>query len=133
MRLTAKSSAAELKEQCRFVGLPLPVLEARFHPTRKWAFDAMWAIAQPAGLMQIVVTPDVRLAVEVEGGIFLAGGGRHNRGAGFRADTEKYAEAAILGYHLIRCLPEDVTSGKTLAWIERFFAARGIMPKGLKR
>lgn len=116
MKLTPKTAAERLQWQCKSVGLPVPTLEARFHPTRRWKFDAAW-MGTPVGC---------ELALEVEGGVFLPGGGRHNRGSGFRKDCEKYAEAAILGWHIIRVLPEDVTSGKALRWVERFFEARGI-------
>ena len=95
--------------------------EYRFDLKRKWRFDvAVLGIAyidcEPQSLM---------IAVEIEGGIFAkAGGGRHNRGAGMKADLEKYAEAALLGWMVLRVLPEWVTSGKALNWVERAIAMR---------
>jgi len=94
-----------LDRQCQLLGLPRPVAEHRFHPTRRWRFD--WAFV------------DERIAIEIEGGVFLADGGRHSRGAGFRNDTEKYAEAAIAGWRIIRVLPEHVTQGQAVEWIRR--------------
>lgn len=91
--------------QCDLAGLPKPVGEHRFHSTRKWRFD--WAFL------------DQRLAIEVEGAAFKAGGGRHTRGAGFRKDTEKYAEALILGWRVLRVLPEQIANGQALTWCER--------------
>lgn len=77
--------------------------EYRFHPTRRFRFD-----------MAIV---DRKVAVEVDGGAFIAG--RHARGAGIRSDCEKFSEAAALGWRVLRVLPEHVESGQALAWLER--------------
>ncbi|MCB5206098.1 hypothetical protein [Methylovorus mays] len=57
------------------------VTEHVFHPTREWRFD--------------FARPDIKLAIEVEGGTLS--GGRHTRGAGYEADCYKYNEAARLG------------------------------------
>lgn len=92
-------------QQCQFAGLPTPISEYTFHPLRKWRFDFAFV--------------DAKIALEIEGGAFLKDGGRHTRGAGFRNDLEKYAEAAILGYRVIRVLPEQVENGQALTWIER--------------
>lgn len=79
-------------------GLPEPVTEFRFHPTRRFRFDYAW--------------PAYAVALEVEGGAFV--GGRHTRGAGFRADVEKYNEAARLGWTVARTLPEGLCSAYTV-------------------
>ncbi len=81
--------------------------EVRFHATRRWRFD----FALPAH----------RLAVEVEG-ITFGVAGRHQRGAGVRADCEKYAEALCLGWRVLRVVPDQVKSGQALVWIERLLA-----------
>ena len=75
--------------------------EVRFHPQRRWRFD--FAIEGS------------KLAVEIDGGQWATGGGRH---AG-DADREKMAEAAILGYRIIRASPAQVRSGLALEWIRR--------------
>jgi very-short-patch-repair endonuclease len=66
--------------------LPVPVREHRFHPERRWRFDFAW--------------PDLKLAVECEGGTWIAG--RHTRGSGFAADCEKYNAAAMGGWKVLR-------------------------------
>ncbi len=66
----------------------ITVLEHRFHPTRRWRFDLA------------VMGPPVLVAVEIEGGVWVRGA--HVRGAHFRQDIEKYAEAACLGWRVIR-------------------------------
>lgn len=74
------------------------VREFAFHPSRKWRFDFAWAAR--------------KLAVEVEGGIWS--GGRHTRGKGFEDDCEKYLEATMLGWTVIRATPSMVKSGVIL-------------------
>jgi hypothetical protein len=76
----------------RGLGLPEPVAEHRFHPDRRWRFDYAWL--------------DFKVALEVEGGVWV--GGRHTRGAGFVNDMDKYSEAAILGWCVLRVTPSDL-------------------------
>ena len=45
---------------------------------------------------------DSRTLIEIEGGIYI--NGRHNRGAGFAADLEKYLEASLAGWCVIHGL-----------------------------
>lgn len=77
---------------CRAAGLPEPVAEYRFCPTRRWRLDYAW--------------PELRVALEVEGGIWTRG--RHNRGTGFLRDMEKYNALAAAGWRLFRCVPSDM-------------------------
>ncbi len=65
-----------------------PPLEAefRFHPQRRWRAD-------------FAHLPS-RTLIEIEGGIYV--NGRHNRAAGFAADLEKYLEAALDGWRVVR-------------------------------
>jgi very-short-patch-repair endonuclease len=80
------------------------VREYVFAPPRKWRFDFAFV--------------DEKLAVEIEGGIWIKGA--HNRGAHFESDTEKYNEAAILGWRVLRVSTEQVTkTGQALDWIVR--------------
>jgi len=73
--------------------------EFRFHDKRRWRAD-------------FAHLPS-RTLIEVEGGIYVHG--RHNRAAGFAADLEKYLEAALAGWRVIRLGPRELT----LAHIER--------------
>jgi len=109
--LNIARGAALAEAVVRTAGIPGACLEHRFHPTRKWRFDAAW--------------PALKLAVEVEGGAFVAG--RHSRGAAFEADCEKYAEAAILGWTVLRVTPRHVRNGTAAAWVRRWAHARGFL------
>ena len=84
--------------------------EYKFHPTRKWRFDFAW--------------PLLGLAVEVEGGVWIGGGGRHQRGKGFIEDCTKYNEAVILGWRVIRVTTEMVKSGEAIKYIKRAIGER---------
>ena len=92
-----------LVSMCHAHGLPLPVPEHRFHPTRKWRFDYSW--------------PLKLLALEVEGGVWTQG--RHTRGSGAIADMQKYSEAAILGWRLLYVTPDELTNGVAIDRIRR--------------
>lgn len=81
--------------------------EHRFHPTRRWRFDYAW--------------PQIKLALEVEGGTWT--GGRHVSGAGYSRDCEKYNEAAILGWRVLRVTTDMISSGAAFDQVER--ALRG--------
>lgn len=66
--------------------IPIPEAEYKFHPTRKWRIDYAW--------------PDVKLAVEIEGAVWIQG--RHTRGSGFIKDIEKYNSLTANGWRLLR-------------------------------
>lgn len=90
----------------RAVGIPEPVREYRFDTKRRWRADFAW--------------PEQRVLVEVEGGHWT--GGRHTRGSGFDKDCEKYNEAALFGWKLIRVTSTHIKTGEALAWIVRAMA-----------
>jgi very-short-patch-repair endonuclease len=93
-----------LDVQLRAAGLmPRATFEHRFAAPRRWKFDLAFI--------------DAKLAVEIDGGAFIAG--RHVRGAGYRDDIEKFAEATCRGWRILRVLPEQIRSGQALTWIER--------------
>lgn len=77
--------------------------EYKFHPTRKWRFD--YAI------------PAIRMAIEVEGGVWT--GGRHTSSRGFLGDMEKYNEAALSDWCLVRTTPDMLLTSKILNLIKR--------------
>lgn len=77
---------------CRTAGLPEPVPEYQFHPTRKWRFDYAWPLRL--------------FALEVDGGVWTQG--RHTRGAGRLADMEKQSEAALAGWRVLYVQPRDL-------------------------
>lgn len=86
-----------------------PEREYRFHPERKWRFDFAF--------------PDIKLAVEFEGGVFKKGPSGH-QGAGFVKDLDKYNMAAELDWMVLRYTDKAVKSGEALNQIERVHGSR---------
>lgn len=104
---------------------------------RRWRFDFAW--------------PALRIALEVEGGTHgrlvvvdrghelrkgvgvplapgtrLRLGGRHQTGAGFEGDVEKYNRAAILGWLVLRTTTPQIRTGYAITTLREAFAARGL-------
>ena len=73
-------------------GIPEPVFELKFHPTRRWRFDLAW--------------PDQKLALEVNGGDWA--GGAHVRPAALTGDYEKRTAAAMMGWRIMVCRPNNL-------------------------
>lgn len=80
--------------KCKQYGLPEPEREYKFHPIRRFRFDFCF--------------PDARLAVEIDGGVWLPGGGRHNRGAGYLKDQEKMNLAVLHGWRVLHYTPQNI-------------------------
>ena len=111
--------------QIQAVELPAPVREFHFawcceHPRkvhlkglikpwhpfwrdRAWRLDFAW--------------PTQRLAVEVQGGLFVQG--RHTRGAALAAEYERHNEATLRNWRVLYVTAEQIADGSALAWIER--------------
>ena len=94
-----------------WIGAPAPTREYVFHQVRKWRFDIAW--------------PDLMIAVEIDGGVWTQG--RHTRGAGYIADCEKFAEAAVLGWVVVRFPTDWVDDGTAITYVERLLKAKGAM------
>jgi very-short-patch-repair endonuclease len=88
---------------CVSMGLPKPVAELTFHPTRKWRFDFAW--------------PEYKVALEVNGGSWIAG--RHNTGSGSAKDREKFTNAAMLGWRIAYCTPQELNTSALLLTIRQ--------------
>lgn len=88
------------REACKRRGFHEPVAEYRFAPPRRWRFDWAW--------------PEAKVALESDGGTWLPGGGRHNRGKGFLNDMEKGNRATALGWRVFHATPQTLCSSVTL-------------------
>ena len=99
----AKGKYSLFPEFCANVGVPVPVAEYQFHPTRKHRMDFAW--------------PDHKLGLEVEGGVWSRG--RHGRGSGIILDMEKHTLAAEEGWRIIRVVPDDLYMLSTIDSIEK--------------
>ena len=100
-------------------GLPTPVKELKFHSVRRWRFDFAFK--------------EYQVAVEIEGGTYSHGKekngkeqkSRHLTPTGFYNDCHKYAEAAILGWTVIRADAKMIKNGEALELVHRAMVSRG--------
>lgn len=95
-------------------GVPRPVVEFLFHPTRNWRFDFAWPRIQFEGRFG---RESGGVYLEVQGGIFVQG--RHTRGAALLKEWEKLNEATILGWRPLFCQPKELLTVKLTQTIKR--------------
>lgn len=76
------------------LGGPALEREFRFHSERKWRADFAHV--------------ESRTLIEIEGGIWIQG--RHNRPQGFAADAEKYLEAFLADWNVVRLTDAQITA-----------------------
>lgn len=98
MKYNPKIVLAYFKE----VGLPKPEVEYVFLPNRKFRFDFAW--------------PQQKVALEVEGGVFIRGA--HGSVSGILRDLQKYNLAACAGWRVLRTLPENLCTNCTVCQLE---------------
>ena len=67
---------------------PLLIREFRFHADRKWSLD--------------FAHPGTRVAIEIDGGLWVRGGGGHNSPQGYEADCYRGNAAIICGWRVFR-------------------------------
>ena len=100
-----------LLEQIRLAGLPEPLREYVFHANRNWRFDFCW---RGDGLL---------VACEIEGGIWMQTDTGRSKGHAhperFEQDCEKYNEAALYGWTLLRVTPDMIRDGRAIDWLDR--------------
>lgn len=102
-RLTQKEKLTGLlRFHLRAFGIAAPALreEYRFHPVRLFRFD--------------FALPHLKIAIEVEGGVFGRAKSRHTTGSGYTRDCVKYNLAAAEGWRVLRFTGPLVTSGEAV-------------------
>ena len=114
MRITnGHLAVAAVGDWCRRNGVVYPLTEHYFARSvgREYRFDMAW--------------PALMVALEVNGGAFVAGGGGHNRGKAYEDDCERSAVAAALGWRVVPCTYRHLNDGRLLTWLA---AALGVAP-----
>ncbi len=90
--------------------MPKYEIEYEFDPDRKFRFDFAW--------------PDLRIAVEVDGGTWS--GGRHARGQGIYNDCIKQNRAVIKGWTVLRLTSDMIReSTEGLDYLKALMNMRG--------
>lgn len=112
LKNSSKRSAPEddLAKQLFAAGFKDFRRSARFIPKRKFEADFFF--------------PDLRLVVEVDGGLWMARGG-HTSGVGAKRDRERDILAYITGSILtIRVATDHVKSGEAISWLKEIIPLR---------
>lgn len=89
-------------------GLPEPKLQHPAIPGRDFRFDLCW--------------PAQRVAVEVQGGIWV--NGAHSRGSGVERDCTKYCLAAAAGWRVLPVTKSMIQSGEAVRLIAQALGVR---------
>ena len=97
-----KKNAKIFLNYCELNEIPVPVMELKFAPKRRFRFDFAWI--------------EEKLAVEIEGGIWIQG--RHTRGVGYKSDMEKYNIATSLGWRVLRFTTDQIKKIETYKQIK---------------
>ncbi len=101
----------ELAFQIEAHRMPEPVRQYRFAEPRRYSADFAW--------------PGLRVLIEVQGGIWMPGGGAHSRPMNIERDVEKQQLAAVYGWTLVPVTTKQVKNGEAIAVLERVLAVRG--------
>ena len=91
---------SEFERQLVAAGLPEPVREYRILPDRRFRWDFCW--------------PEEKVAVEVNGGRWIAGG--HSTGPGLKRDAEKANLAQLAGWLTLTVVDDHLRSGEAIQW-----------------
>ena len=94
--------------QLRGASLPEPVAQFLFDSERKYRFDFAW--------------PGRKLAVEIQGGLWVAGG--HGGGKRALEDYRKHNEAVRLGWIVIYIAADMLDTTEALDMVEPFLTGR---------
>lgn len=99
------------------------VTQYRFHPVRRWRFD--FAVKNPWVMCDRDVCVQHGFAIEVEGGQFIGG---HKRGKAADTDLEKFNEAALMGWRVLRFSTGQVERGEAWPVIRRAADLSAVLP-----
>lgn len=93
---------------------PLPQFKFAKALGREWTADFAW--------------PDLKLLLEVDGGVWRRGGGAHSHPSNILRDMEKQNDATLLGWRVLRFSTDEVKSGHAVRFVERVMDSRGTVP-----
>ena len=95
-----------LWHQIKCMKFPGFIRQYKFHPSRNYEAD--------------FCNPSILLILEVDGGTWMDKGG-HTTGTGYEHDRERDLEALMLGYKVMRFVPDMVNDGRAIKYIEKIF------------
>lgn len=99
----------KMHEQLQKAGIDGYERNVRFIPKRKFEADFYW--------------PDLKLALECDGGVWLPKGG-HTSGEGYTRDRERDVEALLHGIVTVRYTSSQINSEYAINTFKRIYEAR---------
>lgn len=94
---------------CRALKLPTPQRNFRFHPVRRFEIDWAW--------------PEQKVGIEIQGGIFIPGGGAHSRPMNIVRDMTKHNLLLDAGWRVWHYTPREVIDGIAIQHIDKVLRA----------
>lgn len=76
-----------------------------------WRFDFAW--------------PQFKLIVEINGGVWMPGGGAHSHPIDITRNMAKQNDAALERFYVMQFTPDDVKKGSAIAYVQRWLASAG--------
>lgn len=89
----------------RAEGIKNFVRQFKWHPERKFLADFAW--------------PELKLIVEVQGGVHIRGARSHTGRKGYEQDRARTNEAVILGYRILEFTPHQIKNGYAIRTVRR--------------
>ncbi len=68
---------------------------------------------------------EAKVMVEIDGGVWMAGGGAHSHPTDITRNMTKQNDATLLGFVTLRFTPAEVKSGHAIAFTQRILHTRG--------
>lgn len=90
------------------------VLTPKTRKQARWAFDFGF--------------PDQKVLVEVQGGVWMKGGGAHSHPVDITRNMTKQNDAVQLGYAVLQFTPAEIKNGHAIAFTQRVLHTRGWRP-----
>ena len=92
--------------------------------------EAQYQFAKPMGrkFSADFAFVEYQLLIEIQGGVWMQGGGAHSRPANIDRDIEKQQHAALLGFLILPFTPQQVRSKHAIDWTTRVLFRLGWRP-----
>lgn len=95
------------------------------HEQYRWATELVNENGRPRQFRADFAWPAFKLLVEIQGGLWMRGGGGHSHPMHIEGDIEKQQCAVLLGWHLFPVTSDHVKHGEAIGLVMRALAARG--------
>lgn len=125
-----KAAAREFEFQLRAYNLPKPF--SYINTSKQLSYEYRYCAkvdefgVEARDFRADYAWPEVRLLVELNGGIWIQGA--HAHPLNIERDIIKHQYAALLGFFVLPITTDQVKNGHGIAWLQRVLCARGWEP-----